>query len=114
MSEKKLHRENRSLQELLSEDFEQLVDFIEQKQILHEAINFNSQEITEQTPEQADPLEAAARRMEQHSRAMGAESLADYLKELESQARQGEVDDLELLKSINDEFEKVKDILDKG
>ena len=98
-------RKNKALHELMEDDFQQLVDIIEQKQIVHEDIDLT------QTTE-ADPITQAAQQLHQQSQELGAETLAEYFHELENSSRNGVLDETgELLNNIQDEFENVKNIL---
>ena len=97
---------NRALHELMENEFQQLVDIIEQKQIVHEDIEFPEE------PQDADPILQSARELHRQSQELGAETLAEFFYELQHNARHGALDGTdELLDSIHDEFEKVKDIL---
>lgn len=105
---------DKALHVLIEDEFQNLLDIIEQKQILHEDIPALKPASDEQTeiPAANDPIEDAAQRLQQHSRALGADTLAEYFHELEGQARSGTLQyDEDLLKSITDEFAGVKDIL---
>jgi len=96
---------HRALHELMEQEFQQLVDIIEQKQIVHEDVAITD------TPEE-DPISQAAQQLQQQSQELGAETLAEYFYELENNARSGGLDATgELLQNIQDEFENVKDIL---
>lgn len=109
MSDHERHNKDKALHQLIEDEFQQLVDIIEQKQIVHEDI-----ELQPQNHETilVDPIQQAANRLQQHSRALGADTLAKYFHELEHSAQDGSLlEDGELLRSINDEFKSVKDIL---
>jgi len=98
-------QKHRALHELMEQEFQQLVDIIEQKQIVHE-------ELTLTEPAEEDPISQAAQQLQQQSQELGAETLAEYFYELENNARSGGLDATgELLQNIQDEFENVKDIL---
>ncbi len=96
---------HRALHELMEQEFQQLVDIIEQKQIVHEGLDFT------ETPEE-DPISQAAQQLHQQSQELGAETLAEFFYELENNARSGGLDTTgKLLENIQDEFQNVKDIL---
>jgi len=105
MSNWKEPTENKALHELMEDDFQQLVDIIEQKQIIHEDI-----ELKDSTG--PDPITRAAQQLQRQSQELGAETLAEYFHELENNARNGVLNETsELLHNIQDEFVKVNDIL---
>jgi hypothetical protein len=107
MNDSKQQDKNRTLHELMETEFQQLVDIIEQKQILHEDIEF-------QKKSGADPITDSARQLHRRSRELGADTLAEFFSELENNARNGALSETgDLLENIHDEFEKVKDILTK-
>ena len=98
-------QKHRALHELMEQEFQQLVDIIEQKQIVHEEVA-----LTE--PTEKDPISQAAQQLQQQSQELGAETLAEFFYELENSARSGGLDTSdELLQNIQNEFENVKDIL---
>ena len=98
-------QKNKALHELMEDEFQRLVDIIEQKQIVHEDINLG--QIIEE-----DPIAQAAQQLHQKSQELGAETLAEYFHELESRSRNGVLDKTgELLNNIQGEFENVKSIL---
>ena len=89
----------------MEDDFQKLVDIIEQKQIIHEDIELKD---TNET----DPITRAAQQLQKQSQELGAETLAEYFHELENNARNGALNETsELLHNIQDEFVNVKDIL---
>ncbi|MCW8964318.1 MAG: hypothetical protein OQL16_11030 [Gammaproteobacteria bacterium] len=101
---KQIHM-GKTLHELMEDDFQKLVDIIEQKQIIHEDI-----QLTETA--EADPITQAAQQLQRQSQELGADTLAEYFHELEVNARNGALKETsELLHHIQDEFENVKDIL---
>ena len=107
MADSKQADEHSTLHELMETEFQQLVDIIEQKQIVHEEIDFKAN--TESEP---DPISRSAHQLQRQSRELGADTLAEFFYELEHNARNGALDDTsELLENISDEFEKVKQIL---
>lgn len=109
MTESDQHDKSQALHELMENEFQQLVDIIEQKQIVHENIEFSKE------PPDPEPIMQSARQLHRQSRELGADTLAEFFYELESNARHGVLDETdELLTSIHDEFEKVKDILSSG
>lgn len=96
---------DKALHELMENEFQQLVDIIEQKQIVHEDLDFQAE-----TP--AAQVEHSAHRLLRQSQELGADTLAEFFTELEFSARNGGMRETrELLDNIQDEFEKVKDIL---
>ena len=98
-------QKNKALHELMEDEFQQLVDIIEQKQIVHEDIDLKQ-------ATKVDPITQAAQQLHQKSQELGAETLAEYFHELESSSRNGILDEsTELLKNIQDEFKNVKNIL---
>lgn len=107
MTDSKQPDEHSTLHELMETEFQQLVDIIEQKQIVHEDIEF-----TTDAGSEPDPVSRSAHHLQRQSKELGADTLAEYFYELEHSARNGELDDSsELLENISDEFEKVKQIL---
>lgn len=107
MAKSKQVDQHTSLHELMETEFQQLVDIIEQKQILHEDIDFSANAESE-----PDPISRSAHQLQRRSRELGADTLAEFFHELEHNARNGALDDTsELLENISDEFEKVKQIL---
>ena len=89
----------------MEDDFQKLVDIIEQKQIIHEDIELN-------VTDEPDPITRAAQQLQKQSQELGAETLAEYFHELENNARNGALNETsELLHNIQDEFINVKDIL---
>ena len=107
MGNSKQTDQNCALHELMETEFQQLVDIIEQKQIVHEDIEYS-----QTTASDPDPVSSSALRLQRQSRELGADTLAEYFYELENNARNGALDEAgELLEDISDEFEKVKKIL---
>jgi len=105
MTEPKQMHTGKTLHELMEDDFQKLVDIIEEKQIIHEDI-----QLTEAA--EADPITQAAQQLQKQSQELGAETLAEYFHELENNARNGALNETsELLHNIQGEFENVKDIL---
>lgn len=112
MIDSRLENEGKALHDLIENEFQQLIDIIEQKRISHEDINIACNQRKTSPEELSDPLEIAAKRLKQHSRALGAETLAEYFQELENSTQKGNLSNRdELLRSISDEFEHVKAIL---
>ena len=110
MMKSKPENENKALHDLIEYELQQLIDAIEQKQIVHEDIHAVYEQNSPGQP--AESLEVSAKRLKQHSRALGAETLAEYFQELESSVRKGDLSNQDkLLRSIGDEFENVKAIL---
>lgn len=108
MSDTEQKDKNRALHELMENEFQQLVDIIEQKKIVHEDIEL-------QDDDQPDLLTRSAHELHRQSQELGADTLAEFFNELEHSARHGDIREAsELLENINSEFEKVKDILSKG
>jgi Cu2+-containing amine oxidase len=98
-------QKNKALHELMEDEFQQLVDIIEQKQIVHEDIDLG-QVIKK------DPITQAAQQLHQQSQELGAETLAEFFHELESSSRNGILDEsAELLNNIQEEFKNVRNIL---
>ena len=96
---------NKALHELMEDEFQELVDIIEQKQIIHEDIELG------QTVE-SDPITEAAQQLQQQSQELGADTLAEYFHELEKSSRNGILSETgELLNNIQDEFVNVKNLL---
>lgn len=107
MSDDKNQRKNKALHQLMEDEFQQLVDIIEQKKIIHEDI------VLKQEPEN-DPILDAAVRLQERSEELGAETLAEFFYVLEGSTRGGSLKETaKLLQNIRDEFESVKRILDK-
>ena len=105
MTDSRQKGKNRALHELMETEFQQLVDIIEQKQIIHEDLEFGQGKT-------ADSITQSTRQLQRHSQELGADTLAEYFNELENSARNGEIRQAsELLENIHSEFEKVKDIL---
>jgi len=105
MTDHEKQQKNKALHELMEDEFQQLVDVIEQKQIVHEDIKFRQASKT-------DPITQAAQQLQRQSQELGADTLAEYFHELENNARSGVLNEAsELLDSISNEFENVKDIL---
>jgi hypothetical protein len=105
MTDRPEPEKNKALHELMEEEFQQLVDVIEQKQIVHEEVSFRQDD-------EADPITRAAQQLQQQSQELGAETLAEFFYELEHSARSGVLDSTsELLDQIHGEFENVRDIL---
>ena len=105
MTDSRQKGKNRALHELMETEFQQLVDIIEQKQIIHEDLEFGQGKT-------ADSITQSTRQLQRQSQELGADTLAEYFNELENSARNGEIRQArELLENIHSEFEKVKDIL---
>jgi AraC-like DNA-binding protein len=105
MTDSRQKGKNQALHELMETEFQQLVDIIEQKQILHEDLEFGQEKT-------ADSITQSTRQLHRQSQELGADTLAEYFNELENSARNGEIRQAsELLENIHSEFEKVKDIL---
>ncbi len=115
MTDSRLKNKSKTLHDLIENEFRQLIDVIEQKQISHENINTAYKQNKASPEEEIEPLEIAAKRLKQHSHALGAETLAEYFQELESSMQKGNLSTRdELLRSISDEFENVKAILSES
>ncbi len=115
MTHSKPENENKALHDLIEDELQRLIDIIEQKQILHESIHIDYGQ-NETSPEKlTNPMEAAAKRLKQHSQTLGAETLAEYFQELQYSAQKDDLSNQdELLRNISDEFEKVKAILSES
>jgi len=106
MSDDKDPLKDKALHQLMEDEFQQLVDIIEQKKIVHEDIDLT------RTPAD-DPILEVAMRLHDQSEELGAETLAEFFYALEGSTRNGDLHETaELLKNISDEFESVKKILD--
>lgn len=98
---------NKALHQLMEDEFQQLVDIIEQKKIIHEDIEL-------QPADDDDPILGATAKLRGQSEELGAESLAEFFYILEDDARNGNLAGAtELLQNISDEFESVKKILEQ-
>ena len=105
MTEAQQPDKHKALHELMEDEFQELVDIIEQKQIIHEDI-----ELKQETG--VDPIARAAQQLQQQSQELGADTLAEYFHELEKSSRNGILSETgELLNNIQDEFVNVKNIL---
>jgi len=105
MTDTNQQHKNKALHELMEGEFQQLVDIIEQKQIIHEDIKLRP-------PTESDPIAHAAQQLHKKSQELGADTLTEFFNELENSARDGLLDETsELLKNIQGEFENVKHIL---
>ena len=105
MTDSSQQDKNRALHELMETEFQQLVDIIEQKQIIHEGLKVGQGKA-------ADSITQSTRQLHRQSQELGADTLAEYFNELENSARNGEMRQAsELLENIHSEFEKVKEIL---
>ncbi len=112
MTDSKPENKSKALHDLIGDDFRQLIDVIEQKQIVHESINTGRKADETSFEEPVESLQSTARRLKQHSLACGAETLAEYFQELEGSIQKGKLSGQdELIHSIRDEFEKVREIL---
>jgi len=107
MTDSREQDKHRALHELMETEFQQLVDIIEQKQIIHEDLKIGQAKAT-------DSITQSTRQLHRQSQELGADTLAEYFSELENSARNGQMRQAsELLDNIHSEFEKVKDILSR-
>lgn len=98
---------DKALHQLMEDEFQQLVDIIEQKKMVHEDIDLNP-------PPESDPILDSTLRLQGQSEELGADTLAEFFHALEGSARNGKLSEsTELLQNISTEFESVKKILDK-
>lgn len=112
MPDSKFQSTRKNLHNILEDEFQQLVDIIEQKQILHESIEILESPASPPEWSSQKKIELAANTLTQHSRALGAETLAEYFHALENDARAGNTQqNKELLQTISQEFEKMRNIL---
>jgi len=97
---------DKALHQLMEDEFQRLVDIIEQKRILHEDLDL-------QPVDEDDPILEAAVKLQNRSEELGAETLAEFFSALEDSTRSGDLEETaELLQNITEEFESVKQILD--
>lgn len=108
MTDTKHSPADKTLHELMEGDFQKLVDFIEQKQIIHEDIQL-------QQTANSDAITQAAQQLQRQSQELGADTLAAYFHELENSARSNTLkQNSELLRDIQSEFISIKNILSDG
>ncbi len=117
MTNDKADPENKALHDLLEDEFQQLIDFIEQKQIIHETISIAKDDASKpensESDYTSDSIQDVAKRLQQHSKALGADTLTEYFEALETSMSNGNSNmDDELLEDIRNEFVSVKDILE--
>jgi hypothetical protein len=108
MTDHEKQNKNKALHQLMEDEFQQLVDIIEEKKIIHESISLT------ESPD-SDPFLGVAVRLQEQSEELGAESLAEFFYTLEGSARSGDLKETaELIQDIKNEFESVKRLLDEN
>ena len=107
--------QNKELHEIIENDFNRLIDIIEQKQLIHEPVDLPPPQHTAQhTPPTSDldAIDDTLNRLKQYSQALNASTLTEYFAQIQDTTKhKTPVINNDLLNDIRGEFERLKSIL---